>query len=244
MKTQDYLKYYREEAGLTQVELAEKLYLTRQAISKWERGESYPDIENIIILSDLYDISIDELLRGAKFLEKPHVIGKINDPKKFLFRIILIAVVSILFFFNNLKPLALSTFLTFNLLNFLALKDGGFILERNEIKVSQQPTFILQVKSLFPSYSKRFKYKEIKEFKIIYKNHTRFSPFDFNPDLIYITFTTYSGESFSQVIDQKSLDKLPIIADFIAKKRITVIDEDNIVDLKLHGENLYTAMNS
>ena len=164
MKIQDYLKHYREEAGLSQVELAEKLYLTRQAISKWERGESFPDIENIIILSDLYDISIDELLRGAKFLEKPHAIGHINSPKNFLRTSILITVISILFYAINLKLLALLTFLTFVSIQFLALKDGGFIMERNEIKVSQQPTFILQVKSLFKPYSHRFKYKEIKKY--------------------------------------------------------------------------------
>ena len=53
---------------LTQEQLADKIYVSRQTVSKWQRGESLPDLENIIILSDLYVISIDQLLRGAKFL--------------------------------------------------------------------------------------------------------------------------------------------------------------------------------
>lgn len=68
MEIKDLLRINRESNKLTQEQLADKIYVSRQTVSKWERGESLPDIENIIILSDLYDISIDQLLRGAKFL--------------------------------------------------------------------------------------------------------------------------------------------------------------------------------
>lgn len=52
----------RRAAGLTQEELAEKLGVSRQAVSKWERSESSPDTDNLISLARLYDVSLDDLL--------------------------------------------------------------------------------------------------------------------------------------------------------------------------------------
>ena len=53
----------RKNAGLTQSELAEKLNYSDKAISKWERGESIPDVETVKRIADLYDVSIDALLK-------------------------------------------------------------------------------------------------------------------------------------------------------------------------------------
>lgn len=53
----------RREKGYSQEELAERLGLSRQAVSKWERAESSPDIGNIVALAKLYGVSVDELLR-------------------------------------------------------------------------------------------------------------------------------------------------------------------------------------
>lgn len=52
----------RKEHSDSQEALAEKLNISRQAIGKWERGESFPDINNLIQLGNIYDISVDELL--------------------------------------------------------------------------------------------------------------------------------------------------------------------------------------
>lgn len=52
----------RKEKGLSQEELADKLSVSRQAISKWERGESLPDTDNLIRLAKLYGVSIDEIV--------------------------------------------------------------------------------------------------------------------------------------------------------------------------------------
>lgn len=57
------LKAARLKEGLTQDALAEKLGVSRQTISNWENSRSYPDIISIISLSDLYSISLDELLK-------------------------------------------------------------------------------------------------------------------------------------------------------------------------------------
>lgn len=56
------LKHFRNLKGLSQTEVAEKLSLSRQAISNWEANKSYPDLDNIVLLSKLYEVSIDELL--------------------------------------------------------------------------------------------------------------------------------------------------------------------------------------
>lgn len=54
----------RKKNGLSQEEMANKLNVTRQTISKWELGESTPDMEKLIILSDYFNISLDELVLG------------------------------------------------------------------------------------------------------------------------------------------------------------------------------------
>lgn len=53
----------RRERGFSQEGLAEQLGLSRQAVSKWERAESAPDMGNLIALADLYEVTLDELLR-------------------------------------------------------------------------------------------------------------------------------------------------------------------------------------
>ena len=58
------LKNARIEAGLTQEKAAEKINVSRQTISNWENEKSYPDIISVIALSDLYSVSLDELLKG------------------------------------------------------------------------------------------------------------------------------------------------------------------------------------
>ena len=58
------LKNARIEAGLTQEKAAEKIDVSSQTISNWENEKSYPDIISVIALSDLYSVSLDELLKG------------------------------------------------------------------------------------------------------------------------------------------------------------------------------------
>jgi len=62
MKLADNLQTQRKKLGLSQEELAEKCQISRQAIAKWESGESVPTIEKLIFLADLYDMTLDELV--------------------------------------------------------------------------------------------------------------------------------------------------------------------------------------
>ena len=58
------IKYYRNEKAVTQDELAERVFVSRQTISNWENDKSYPDINSILLLSEVLDVPIDNLIKG------------------------------------------------------------------------------------------------------------------------------------------------------------------------------------
>lgn len=60
------LKNVRTDSGLTQEQVAERIGVSRQTVSNWENNKSYPDIISVINLSELYSISLDELLKGDR----------------------------------------------------------------------------------------------------------------------------------------------------------------------------------
>lgn len=64
MELNTQIKKYRMNLNLSQEELAEKVYVTRQTISNWENNKSYPDIHSLLLLSSLFDISLDQLIKG------------------------------------------------------------------------------------------------------------------------------------------------------------------------------------
>ena len=65
LETANRLVQLRRQNGLSQEDLAEKLSVSRQAVSKWERAESSPDTDNLIALAELYGVTLDELIHGA-----------------------------------------------------------------------------------------------------------------------------------------------------------------------------------
>ena len=68
MKTSEILKSIRIKKNLTQDEMAEKLLVTRQAISRWENGETEPNIESLKLLSTIFNISINTILGSPQKL--------------------------------------------------------------------------------------------------------------------------------------------------------------------------------
>lgn len=58
------IKDCRSREGMTQEELAEKLYVSRQTISSWENNKSYPDIHSLLMIGNLFDVSLDTLIKG------------------------------------------------------------------------------------------------------------------------------------------------------------------------------------
>lgn len=70
MRFHEKLYELRKNAGMTQNDLAEKLNVSRQAVSRWEMGTAMPDVENLIAISDLFEKTLDELLREGDLPER------------------------------------------------------------------------------------------------------------------------------------------------------------------------------
>ena len=68
METKDIILEFRTKKGLSQEELAEKIFVTRQAVSRWETGETIPNTETLKLLSQLFDVSINTLLGSPRQL--------------------------------------------------------------------------------------------------------------------------------------------------------------------------------
>ena len=88
MTLQEKLITLRKQKGLSQDALADKLYVSRQAVYKWETGQSIPDIEKLRVLSSMYNVSIDNLLndkeeiRYATDVKAPITYGKVIRKKE------------------------------------------------------------------------------------------------------------------------------------------------------------------
>ena len=62
--TAELITALRTEKGLSQEGLAEQVYVSRQTISNWETGKSYPDVQSLLILGDIFNVSLDDLIKG------------------------------------------------------------------------------------------------------------------------------------------------------------------------------------
>lgn len=84
-KTGRFLASLRRQAGWTQQALGERLGVTNKTVSRWERGNTMPDVEMLGLLAEIYAVTVEELLRGERLPEsaaapKPNPIPKAPDP--------------------------------------------------------------------------------------------------------------------------------------------------------------------
>ena len=88
------IKKHRQEVQLSQEELAERVYVSRQTISNWENDKSYPDVNSLVLLSETFQISLDKLIKGdievMKDVIQKEEIEKMNRYGK-IYTILLIA---------------------------------------------------------------------------------------------------------------------------------------------------------
>lgn len=75
------IKKYRSELNMSQDALAEKIYVSRQTISNWENDKSYPDVNSLVFLSEVFGTSIDNLIKGDIEIMKEEV--RTEDKKEF-----------------------------------------------------------------------------------------------------------------------------------------------------------------
>ena len=64
MELGKHIKEYRTARGMSQEDLAQRIYVTRQTVSNWETDKTYPDVESLLLLSVLFDTTVDELIKG------------------------------------------------------------------------------------------------------------------------------------------------------------------------------------
>ena len=64
MELAEQIKQRRIERGMSQEDLAERIYVSRQTISNWENDKTYPDVQSLLLLSVLFDTTVDELIKG------------------------------------------------------------------------------------------------------------------------------------------------------------------------------------
>lgn len=95
MKFNENLKYLRKEANLTQEQFAEKLNVSRQAVTKWESGQSYPDIQNLKEMADMFNVTMDALVGDIGSKKESVINKKINDVGYFIFAMIILLAISI-----------------------------------------------------------------------------------------------------------------------------------------------------
>lgn len=127
MKIGDQLKKARLDKNLTQEEVAEKIFVSRQSISNWENNKTYPDIGNVIALSDLYQISLDELLKGSdNFMEHLEESTNLVKSNKKLMTLIVVALIVMIVMAIFTKFLPEKVFLV-----------GGIILQYNIYQMTQ-----------------------------------------------------------------------------------------------------------
>lgn len=99
MEFHERIQELRKRKGLTQEELAQALYVSRTAVSKWESGRGYPNIDSLKALSEFYSVSIDELLSSEEVLT---IAEEENLEKQMRFRDLLFGLLdlgSVMFFF-------------------------------------------------------------------------------------------------------------------------------------------------
>jgi len=93
------IKENRTAKEMTQEELANEFFVSRPLISKWENGRSYPDLEQLLKLSDFFDLTLDELMRGDKKMTKTII----KKDKRKLYAIWILTIVLIILSIALLK---------------------------------------------------------------------------------------------------------------------------------------------
>ncbi len=124
-KVGSFIKKLRIDNNLTQKELANKLNITFQAVSKWENGKSVPDISQLQEISKLFNVDISEILEGELKVKKRKIVLPI------IISILVVLFVLLLLFINNKSDFAFKRITTydtsFNVVGSLAYDDKGKI---------------------------------------------------------------------------------------------------------------------
>lgn len=210
---------YRKRNKLSQEQLAEALNISRQSISKWETGENLPSIDNLISLSGLLDISLDELITGEPYLHFPFDYGKPKNrwPQVILVLVMVLVATIITILFGKTPLIATFDIILGILISYFFMTRMGFYdykrycdywtLEKSGIsysiddedEISFGKDFIMPLLGLLNIRSTKFiSYKQIKSVEIYLKLY------EYDPSK-ELTLMGGSGISASSMVEQFEL---------------------------------------
>lgn len=249
MELYELLKIQRKKAGLTQEQLANQLFITRQSVSKWETGLTYPDIDNLFALSDLYDISLDELLRGSVYFKKPFLVGKKVQHHQLIIRTLIILLFCLIFplfsiwFFALFIP-ALISILPATFGDYWMMTKKGLLIRTYSGNPFVKLKELLQdVWSKNPDQAKGFiPYQDIAKITLYYQKRVRLSPLDIWPDDLKLIVLPKDKPALFLQISKEFQQALPQAVSYFEKKGILFEDKDQLVPLLVAGEEVYSYM--
>lgn len=244
MNIHELMKSHREKLGYTQEELASQLYVSRQAVSKWERGEATPDIDNIIRISDIYDVSIDELIRGSRFFPKPYKTkeqrGQYMKYIGFVFGLCLFA-----FTMSVMNPLfSILCTLLFAILVKLMTVDRYWVFTRKGIQITTYKKWCDRLRSNFNKdrYLVSIPYEDIQVFKIKYVKLSHYAQIQkVQIDRFFMEIVTDRKRYRLPIWPQTQKD-LPMLCDYLNRKGIEIEDDSKLIDVIIQGKSVFEAM--
>ena len=152
MALRNTIRKLRKQHGWNQDEFAEKAFVSRQTVSNWENEKSYPDVHSLLILSDIFKVSVDELLKGDVEIMKKQIhkadIGEMNKWGGIFSVMLLIAFIipyPLIKFGGVLGTVIL--FLYFTVVMISALKVES-LKKKNNVQTYRELTAFLEGKSL------------------------------------------------------------------------------------------------
>jgi len=254
MLLKDILRIQRMKKNLTQEDIANSLFVSVQDVSKWENGKAVPSIDNLISLSDMYNISIDQLVQGSPFFKKPLQVGRKFNWKKCLTFMVIWLFISLLFTGFGYQPLWIFV-IVFLLGPFIVLPatvDDYWIITNNSIIAKNYSTNDLnKLIEIFTGnpQTTTIKYQQIKQIEILYINRKRTSPFDINPDQFYLNVNTSTANfkldlNSASALNSTSNDFLPKFVSFLERKNVSIVDEKHIINCIIQGKSLFETLDS
>lgn len=251
----------RKEKGLTQKELAEKLFITDRAVSKWERGLGCPDVSLLDDLSKILDVSIIEILQGEKLnqeelLKNENIIKSMNyfkdnlktKLKKYfnIFCILIILLISSIIIVNNFKS---SYYLTKTYNNTSDNKEIKALINKtnnNIIKIeTQQGNYEKADYDVIISFTKKLKEDLKKENNLYYVEKKSYSYLDFikyyelNQNFLYLNSLTGAKEIY-KIIQNYDLNIIDSIGYYYSYTNI-LMSENQDFSKKLINPYIYGA---
>ena len=135
MNISEKIKKIRNDEKLTQEQFAEKIYVSRNAVAKWETNRGYPDIQNLITISEVFNVSLDELVKADDRVKSKIIAESSSKKWHFLVIMYLISIIIYIFYFLIFHKIfmlgfLISTFFMLGIEIYIFIKDRIYKKER------------------------------------------------------------------------------------------------------------------